>query len=82
MAKRTAFYDSLLRNYSEDLAELIIHPGKNVQQMQKFTGSPIRRHADYLFFRNEPSEKFADDCVSIIGWKDIKCAVSPPLDAG
>lgn len=50
LESRWRFYEELPRTCREELGELILHPGKDLDQLGSFTKSGIRRYADYLFF--------------------------------
>ncbi len=66
---REQYYRELLNNEAACFGELIIHPGKNLDEMQKFTNAGLRRYADYQFFISKEFEELASD--KVIGWREI-----------
>lgn len=55
--QRCACYSTFLEAFRGPLTELIVHPGKDLDAMRRFSATGERRLADYLFFS---SDRFAD----------------------
>jgi chitin disaccharide deacetylase len=72
LEERLLLYTEFLRSYDAPVAELIIHPGKDLAQMAAFAATGERRLADYLFFRGAA---FADVVRSrelrVITWAEV-----------
>ena len=69
---RCAHYAAFLSAYRGPLAELIIHPGRDLAAMQAFSSTAQRRLADYQFFAGDdfPALLRARD-IEVIGWAEV-----------
>ena len=70
--RRCAYYAAFLAEFRGPLAELIIHPGKDLASMREFSHSGERRLADYRFFSGERFRELvrAHD-IAVVGWGDL-----------
>lgn len=70
--ERFAYYRSLFKNHSNTLAELIIHPGIELAQMQLFSATASRRYYDYRFFTSkEFVELIEENHIRIVDWPEV-----------
>lgn len=69
--RRCAYYADFLAEFRGPLAELIIHPGKDLASMREFSRTGERRLADYHFFSGDSFHELvrAHD-IAIVGWGD------------
>jgi predicted glycoside hydrolase/deacetylase ChbG (UPF0249 family) len=68
---RCAYYADFLAEFRGPLAELIIHPGKDLASMREFSTTGERRLADYRFFSGDQFHELvrAHD-IAVVGWGD------------
>ena len=72
MDERTKFYRTFLEGYSDELSELIIHPGNDLSKIETFSRSGMRRYADYVFFRNEEFHNLIrQQHIKVVTWREI-----------
>lgn len=67
--ERYGYYRSYLQEPRLAIEELIIHPGKDLTAMTKFSAVASRRYYDYCFFLSEEFETLVrEHQLSIVGW--------------
>jgi len=72
MHERTKFYRIFLERYSDELSELIIHPGNDLNKIEIFSRSGMRRYADYIFFRNKEFHNLIrQQHIKVVTWPEI-----------
>lgn len=69
--QRHRYYDDLFKYGTDPICEVIIHPGKLVKELRQFTSVPVRRLADYLYFRDFDASWLEQYYAQISGWHDL-----------
>jgi len=70
--ERHRLYLEFFRSYEDPLAELIIHPGKDLSRMKEFSRTGSRRLADYLFFSGEDFHRIVRTCgIRLVTWDEV-----------